>query len=145
MGLGSLAVFALHGTDGMLSRDLGIYAYAGQQVADGVPPYVGVLNRAGPLAHVLPGLGVVLARLVGLDDLFGIRLLYLVFAVACVVLVHLLGRDLFGSPWAGLAAAAVVPQLLGLHRVRLRRTAREDPDAAVPAGVPAGGRRGDGG
>ncbi len=106
MGLGSLAVFALHGTDGMLSRDLGIYAYAGQQVADGVPPYVGVLNRAGPLAHVLPGLGVVLARLGGLDDLFGIRLLYLAFAVACVVLVHLLGRDLFGSPWAGLAAAA---------------------------------------
>ena len=105
MGLGSLAVFALHGTNGMLSRDLGIYAYAGQQVADGVPPYVGVLNRAGPLAHVLPGVGVLLARLVGLDDLFGIRLLYLVFASACVVLVHLLARDLFGSPWAGLAAA----------------------------------------
>ena len=105
VGLGSLAVFALHGTDGVLSRDLGIYAYAGQQVADGVPPYVGVLNRAGPLAHLLPGAGVVLARMVGLDDLFGIRLLYLVFASACVVLVHLLARDLFGSPWAGLAAA----------------------------------------
>ena len=60
VALGSLVVFALHGTEGMLSRDLGIYAYAGQQVADGVPPYVGVLNRAGPLAHVLPGVGVVM-------------------------------------------------------------------------------------
>ena len=106
VGLVSLAVFALHGTDGILSRDLGIYAYAGQQVADGVPPYVGVLNRAGPLAHLLPGLGVALARLVGMDDLLGIRLLFLLIAVGCVVLVHLLGRDLFGSPWAGVASAA---------------------------------------
>ncbi|MET1059876.1 MAG: glycosyltransferase family 39 protein [Nocardioides sp.] len=106
VGLVSLAVFALHGTDGILSRDLGIYAYAGQQVADGVPPYVGVLNRAGPLAHLLPGLGAALARLMGMDDLLGIRLLFLLMAVGCVVLVHLLGRDLFGSPWAGVASAA---------------------------------------
>ena len=106
VGLLSLAVLSLHGTDGLLSRDLGIYAYAGQQVADGVPPYVGVLNRAGPLAHLLPGLGAMLARLVGMDDLLGMRLLYLALAVGCVVVVYLLGRDLFGSPWAGLASAA---------------------------------------
>ena len=61
----SLVVYALHGVHGALTRDLGIYAYAGQQVADGVPPYLGVLNRAGPLAHVLPGVGVLVARVGG--------------------------------------------------------------------------------
>ena len=64
----SLVVYVLHGFHGMLTRDLSIYSYAGQQVADGVPPYLGVLNRAGPLAHVLPGVGALVARRGGLDD-----------------------------------------------------------------------------
>ena len=106
VGVVSLVTFALHGTAGYLSRDLGIYAYAGQQVADGVPPYEGVLNRAGPLAHLLPGLGAVLARLVGIDDLLGMRLLFMLFAVGSVILVYLLGRELFETPWVGLASAA---------------------------------------
>jgi hypothetical protein len=44
-----------------------------QQVADGVPPYLGVLNRAGPLAHVLPGVAALVARLGGLDDVITMR------------------------------------------------------------------------
>ena len=51
-----MVVYTLRGFHGVLTRDLGVYSYAGQQVADGVPPYLGSLNRAGPLAHVLPGL-----------------------------------------------------------------------------------------
>ena len=62
VALVSVVVYVLHGFHGTLTRDLGIYSYAGQQVADGVPPYLGVLNRAGPLAHVLPGVGAVVAR-----------------------------------------------------------------------------------
>ena len=61
-GAVAVVVYTLHGFHGALTRDLGIYAYAGQQVADGVPPYLGVLNRAGPLAHVLPGVGALVAR-----------------------------------------------------------------------------------
>ena len=57
VGLVALTVYSLHGVRGNLTRDVGLYAYAGQQVADGVPPYLGVLNRAGPLAHAIPGLG----------------------------------------------------------------------------------------
>jgi Dolichyl-phosphate-mannose-protein mannosyltransferase len=109
----ALLVFAVHGFNGFLSRDLGIYAYAGQRVADGVPPYLGVLNRAGPLAHLLPGIGVVIARTVGVDDVLGLRLLFMVFAVAAVCMTYVLGRNLFRTPWAGVVAAASLTCLGG--------------------------------
>ncbi len=77
VGAGAVLTYALHGFSGMLSRDLGMYSYAGQQVADGVPPYLGVLNRAGPLAHLLPAVGALVARLGGLDDLVAMRLWFM--------------------------------------------------------------------
>jgi hypothetical protein len=107
VGLVALVTYALHGFHGALTRDLGIYSYAGQQVAEGVPPYLGVLNRAGPLAHAVPGAGVAAARLVGLDDVITMRVMFLVLAVLTVCVVYLLARDLFASRPAGLVAAGV--------------------------------------
>lgn len=101
-------VYALHGFDGYLSRDLAVYSYGGQQVAEGVPPYDAIVNRAGPLAHMIPGFAVIVARWVGMDDIFGIRLLFLVISVACIGLVQVLGRDLFRSRLAGIATAAAL-------------------------------------
>jgi hypothetical protein len=108
----SLVVYALHGFHGALTRDLGIYAYAGQQVADGVPPYLGVLNRAGPLAHVLPGVGVLVARAAGLDEVVTMRVFFMLLATAAVCVSYLLGRDLFRSRAAGLVTAGA---LLSFH------------------------------
>ena len=106
VGAVSLVTFALHGLTGTLSRDLSVYTYAGQQVVDGHPPYLGILNRAGPLAHLAPALGVGIARIVGIDDLVGARLLFMAISVLCVCTAYLLGRDLFGSPLVGLVTAA---------------------------------------
>jgi hypothetical protein len=107
-----VVVYSLRGFHGALTRDLGVYSYAGQQVADGVPPYLGILNRAGPLAHVLPGLGVMVARLGGADDVVTMRVLFMLFATASVCAIYLLGRDLFRSKPAGLVAAGT---LLAFH------------------------------
>ncbi len=112
VGIVSVVVYTLHGFHGALTRDLGIYAYAGQQVADGVPPYLGVLNRAGPLAHVLPGSGALLARVAGLDDLVTMRVVFMLAAAAAVCMIYLLGRDLFDSRPAGLVTAGA---LLSFH------------------------------
>ena len=112
VALVSLVVYVLHGFHGMLTRDLGIYSYAGQQVAEGVPPYLGVLNRAGPLAHVLPGVGALVARVGGLDDVITMRVLFMLMAVAAVCTAYLLGRDLFRSRGAGLVTASAV---LAIH------------------------------
>jgi hypothetical protein len=102
----ALLVYALHGFDGMLTRDLGIYSYAGQQVIEGHPPYVGVRNRAGPLAHLLPAIGAGVARIGGFDDVFTMRLLFLGFATLCACAVYLLGRDVLRSRLGGLVASA---------------------------------------
>lgn len=106
VGVVALLTYALHGFHGYLTRDLGLYAYAGQQVAEGVPAYLGVLNRAGPLAHVFPGVGAMLARSTGLDDVVTMRVLFLLFATLTVCAIYLLGRDLFASRATGLVAAA---------------------------------------
>jgi hypothetical protein len=108
----ALVVYLVHGLEGPLLRDSGIYAYGAQRVAEGVPPYVGIANRAGPLAHLLPGGAVWVARIVGADDLLAIRVFFMLISVACVGLAYLLGRDLFRSRVAGVAVAAA---LLSFH------------------------------
>ena len=108
LGVGAVALltYALHGVHGMLSRDLAVYSYAGQQVANGVPPYDGILNRAGPLAHAIPAIGVWIARAGGFDDVVTMRLQFMAIATLCVCAVYLLGRDVFTSRLAGLVSAA---------------------------------------
>lgn len=113
VGVTALVVYVLHGFEGVLTQDLAIYSYAGQQVAEGVPPYLGILNRVGPLAHFIPAIGVAGARLGGFDDLLGIRLVFMLLAVACVSLVYMLARELFASRLAGLVAATAFLSFYG--------------------------------
>jgi hypothetical protein len=108
VGLVALLVYCLQGFDAVLDRDLAVYAYAGQQVVDGVPPYIGVVNRAGPLAHLLPAVGVAAGRLTGLDDLLATRVWFLLIAVACVVVVYVVARNAFASRSAGVVSAAAL-------------------------------------
>jgi len=107
-GLVALVVYLLQGFDGLLSRDLAVYSYGGQQVAEGVAPFVAILNRAGPLAHLVPGAGAWVGRLVGVDDVLAMRFTLMLVAVATIVVIYLLGRDLFRSRGAGVAAAAAM-------------------------------------
>lgn len=109
----SSVTYMLHGFHGALTRDLGLYSYAGQQVADGVPPYMEVLNRAGPLAHVIPGIGVVIARIGGFDDVVTMRVFFMLIAVVCVCAVYVLGRDVFSSRLAGLVTAGTLLSFYG--------------------------------
>ena len=64
MAAAALVVFLAQGFDSILTRDLALYSYGAQQTVEGVPPYVSVLNRAGPLAHLVPAIGVAFARAV---------------------------------------------------------------------------------
>ncbi len=98
-------IYWLHGFNGYLSRDLSLYAYAGQQQADGVPPYLAVVNRSGPLSHLVPGIGAWLGRLVGADDVRAERVFFLLLAAASIWVAYLLGRDLLSNRLVGLAMA----------------------------------------
>ncbi len=113
MAAAALVVCSVQGFDSILTRDLALFSYGGQQTVEGVPPYVGVLNRAGPLAHLVPAIGVAAARLVGMDDILAIRLLMLLISIACVWLLYLLARDLFNSRLAGVASASALLTFAG--------------------------------
>ncbi len=108
LGVLAAGVFWLHGFDNLLTRDLGLYAYAGQQVADGVPPYVGVMNRSGPLAHLVPGFGAWLAGGLGTDDLITMRVVMLVLTALIVWATYAVARDALASRLTGAVAAAFV-------------------------------------
>ena len=105
VGLGSLVVYVLHGFNAALTRDLGVYTYGGQRFLAGDPPYVGILNRAGPLAHALPGIGIWLGRRVGIADIHGARGFFMLMAIGCVCLVYVVVRDLTRSRGAAVVAA----------------------------------------
>jgi hypothetical protein len=109
----AIAVFVVQGFDSILTRDLALYSYGAQQTIEGVPPYVSVLNRAGPLAHLVPAIGVAAARLIGMDEILGMRLLMLLLSVACVWVLYVLVRDLFHSRLAGVASATALLTFAG--------------------------------
>lgn len=120
-------VYGLYGFDGPLYRDYGIYLYGGQRVADGIPPYVGIFDHKGPLPAMLAGAGVVLSGWLGLEDVYGVRLVFFVVGCLSVVAVYLLGSSAFRSRVAGLLAALT---FLGFYG--FARAAASGPDAKIP-------------
>ena len=84
-----------------LERDEGEYAYAGQLILDGVPPYAEVYNMK------MPGIYAAYALIMAIfgQTLTGIHLGLLVINTATIFLVFLLGKKLF-DPVAGVVAAA---------------------------------------
>jgi hypothetical protein len=105
--LAAAAIFALHGYDGTLNHDLGVFTYGGEQVARGVPPYVGIFNSVGPLADLVPGLAIWLGHATDVAPVLVARGMFTLISAACCGLLYVLARDVFGSRPAGFMAPAV--------------------------------------
>lgn len=103
--LGAAVVLGSTGWHGELTRDEAIYAYAGQQLAHGVPPYASIFDPKGPIAAFLAAAGAKLASATGHAELTGIRLLYGAVACLAVGAVYLLARKVWDNTWAGLGSA----------------------------------------
>jgi hypothetical protein len=88
-----------------LRRDEAVFAYGGQQLAEGVPPYVSILDAKAPLATFIAGGAVAVGRALGVDDLNAIRITFFVIACLTVVAVYVVGKDIFGSVAAGIAGS----------------------------------------
>jgi hypothetical protein len=106
-GLVALVVYALHGYDGVLTRDLGVFSYGGMHVARGTPPYVGVFNSVGPLADAVPGFAIWLGHFVDADPILSARLFFTLLSALCCSLLCVLARDTLGSRAAGFIAPAL--------------------------------------
>ncbi len=92
-----------------LERDEGEYAYAGQLILQGTPPYAEVYNMK------LPGIYAAYALILAVfgQTHTGIHLGLLVVNAATIVLVFLLAKELFGPVAAVVAAAAFALLSLG--------------------------------
>lgn len=99
-----------------LERDEGEYAYAGQLILQGIPPYELVYNMK------FPGIYAAFAALMGIfgQTVAGIRVGLLAVTTITTVLMYFLGARLFGRT-AGAVTAAVfavlslAPEAFGLH------------------------------
>jgi hypothetical protein len=98
-----------------LERDEGEYAYAGQLILQGIPPYELAYNMKLPGTYYAYALGMAVFG----QTPFGIHLMLLLVNSLTCVFVFLLGRKLFGVT-AGLVACAsfalmsVSPAVLGM-------------------------------
>src|SRR6266702_3627437 len=98
-----------------LERDEGEYAYAGQLMLQGVPPYKLAYNMKFPGTYAAYA---VIMSIFG-QTIFGIHLGLLLVNTATIVLIFLLGRRLVNST-AGISAAtsyavlSMSPSVLGL-------------------------------
>lgn len=112
----SAFVYIQYGFNGSLQRDDAIYLYSGQQVARGLPPYVGIFDHKGPVTPLLAGLGVSLAHALRADDIFAVRLLFLGISILVIVSTYLLTRMLFNSHHTGLLTAFFFLNFWGFGR-----------------------------
>src|SRR3954447_16156407 len=112
---------------GNLWRDEAIYAYGGQQLADGVPVYLGIFDPKPPLPTFLTAIGAIAGQVVGKDELVMMRAEFFVFALLAVVAVYWLGLRLWKSPLAALAGAVVFASFKGFAM-----DAFPGPDAKTP-------------
>lgn len=108
VGVVALVVIALHGFDGIIDRDLGVFLYGGEHVARGIPPYVGVMNSVGPLSDAMPGLAIWVGHGFGVDPVLAARVWFAVLSAGCCGLLSVLARDAFGRRAAGFVAPAVL-------------------------------------
>jgi hypothetical protein len=106
--VGAAVVLGSKGWGGDLSRDEAIYAYAGQQLAHGVPPYASIFDPKGPVAAFLAAIGAKLGSATGHAELTGIRLIYGALACLVVAAVYLLARKTWNSTLAGLVASLAI-------------------------------------
>src|SRR5215471_18734382 len=90
----SCGVYLQYGLNGWLARDPAIYMYGGQQMAQGVPPYVSIFDVRGPLTPILPGIGVIIGRLLHMDDLIAVRIFFLMISALTCVSIYLLTKQL---------------------------------------------------
>lgn len=123
----TLLVYPVHNLAGGLSRDGAIYLYSGQQLLEGVPPYVSIFDHKGPLAPLISGLGVLISNLLGTSQVITVRTVFLVCGCLAIAAVYLLSRRLLQS-----TRGAMFSTLTFIGFFSFARYAVAEPEAKTP-------------
>lgn len=123
----TLVVYLTQNLGGGLSRDGAIYLYSGQQLLEGVPPYVSIFDHKGPLTPLISAFGVLISGALGASQIFTVRVLFLIFGSLAIVTVYALSRSLLGS-----VRSAVFSTLTFIGFFSFARYAVAEPEAKTP-------------
>ncbi|HEX4650765.1 MAG TPA: hypothetical protein VH250_04605, partial [Granulicella sp.] len=109
------ALLRVHLANTPLERDEGEYAYAGQLMLEGIPPYSLALNMKLPGTYAMHAL---MMAALG-QTIVGIHIGLLLVNAACIWIVFLIGRRVIGENGAvaaavAYAALAVSPAVAGM-------------------------------
>lgn len=99
-------IYCMYGFEGTLTRDSAVYIYGAQQLSKGIPPYVSVIDPKGPLSFLVPTIGVAFANALGLDHVFGVRVLFMLVSCGAVATLFVLSWHIFRR-WSAAAFAAL--------------------------------------
>lgn len=123
----TLVVYLTQNLGGGLSRDGAIYLYSGQQLLEGVPPYVSIFDHKGPLTPLISAFGVLVSGVLGTSQVFTVRVLFLIFGSLAIVAVYALSRSLLGS-----VRGSVFSTLTFIGFFSFARYAVAEPEAKTP-------------
>jgi len=130
----ALLVFAFcaylqFGFRGALIRDDSVVVYTAQMMQAGIPPYESIFQPKTPLAGIVAGVGLSIARAIGVraDDLKVIRYLFLIISAIVPSLIYGLGRSI-QLP----RAAAFLAGSSFIHHMGFGRHAASGPRAKSP-------------
>jgi hypothetical protein len=123
----TLVVYLTQNLGGGLSRDGAIYLYSGQQLLEGVPPYVSIFDHKGPLAPLISAFGVLVSGALGTSQVFTVRVLFMIFGSLAIVAAYALSRSLLGS-----VRATVFSTLTFIGFFSFARYAVAEPEAKTP-------------
>jgi len=93
------------GFAGWLPRDPALYHLAGLELLEGHPSYTTVFDIKTPLSAIVAAAGIAGARLFGLAELQGVRILFALFAASASAAIYLLVCRLRCGPLPALLAA----------------------------------------
>ncbi len=92
-------IYLQYGFNGYLLRDDAIYLYSGQQMSNGIPPYVSIFDHKGPITPMIVALGVMFSNLINSNDVYTVRILFFCISVFTVVCLFLFTLELFSSSY----------------------------------------------
>lgn len=123
----TLLVYPVHNLASGLSRDGAIYLYSGQQLLEGVPPYVSIFDHKGPLAPLISGLGVLISKILGTSQVITVRAVFLGFGFLAIAAVYALSQHLLRS-----LQGALFSTLTFIGFFSFARYAVAEPEAKTP-------------
>ena len=129
----AVALYTRFGIGGTLARDEAVYAYAGQQLAYGVPPYASIFDAKTPLASMIAGVAAAVAHLAGGNDIYLIRAAFFVCACLAVLAVYLLAAQLWRSVLAASSPRSCSPRSPASPRMLCPGRTPKRPASCLPS------------